>query len=327
MGNFFSGVALVLLFAALVAIIVRNVVIVPQAMQYVVERLGSFYAVWDTGLHIKIPFIDRIANKVTMKEQVIDFAPQSVITKDNVTMQIDSVVYLTFSDAKLLTYGAERPISAVENLTATTLRNIVGSMDLDSTLTGRDEINSQMRETLDLATDPWGIKIIRVEVKNIDPPKDVKDAMEKQMRAEREKREAILQSEGRKESQINIAEGEKRAAVLAAEAKAETIRMQAEAEAAAIKTKADAEAQAIRIVQNATADGLSAINESLGTTEAVIRYESLKTLETMADGKATKIIIPSELQGLAGTLTGLAEAVSTDEKPQMGKALKPASEE
>jgi len=312
MGNFFSSVALVLLFAALVAVIVRNVVIVPQAMQYVVERLGSFHAVWDTGLHIKIPFIDRIANKVTMKEQVIDFAPQSVITKDNVTMQIDSVVYLTFSDAKLLTYGAERPISAVENLTATTLRNIVGSMDLDSTLTGRDEINSQMRETLDLATDPWGIKIIRVEVKNIDPPKDVKDAMEKQMRAEREKREAILQSEGKKEAQINIAEGEKRAAVLAAEAKAETIRMQAEAEATAIKTKADAEAQAIRIVQKATAEGLGAISESLGTTEAVIRYESLKTLETMADGNATKIIIPSELQGRAGTLTGLTETVKTD---------------
>lgn len=310
------GILLTILFIVLVALIVRNVVIVPQAMQYVVERLGSFYTVWDTGLHIKIPFIDRIANRVTMKEQVIDFAPQSVITKDNVTMQIDSVVYLMFSDAKLLTYGAERPISAVENLTATTLRNIVGSMDLDATLTGRDEINAQMRETLDLATDPWGIKIIRVELKNIDPPKDVKDAMEKQMRAEREKREAILQSEGKKEAQINIAEGEKKAAVLAAEAKAETIRMQAEAEASAIKTKAEAQAEAIKAVQSATADGLKSINDSLGTTEALIRYESLKTLEAMADGKATKIIIPSELQGLAGTLAGLTEIVGHTENAE-----------
>ena len=288
--------------------VIKNIVVVPQAKAYVVERLGTFSAVWHTGLHIKLPFIERIANKVSLKEQVIDFAPQPVITKDNVTMQIDSVVYMMYSDPKLLTYGVENHMSAVENLTATTLRNIIGDMELDETLTSRDIINSKMRSILDEATDPWGIKITRVELKNIMPPRDIQESMEKQMRAERERREKILQAEGEKKSAILLAEGEKESTILRAEAKKAAAILEAEAVRESTIKKAEGEAEAIMKVREATAQSLYRLKQA-EADEAVIRIRSLEALEKMADGQATKIIIPSDLQGLAGTLAGLSEIV------------------
>lgn len=298
----------IIVIVGLIIVIKNIVVVVPQAKAYVVERLGTFSAVWHTGLHIKLPFIERIANKVSLKEQVIDFAPQPVITKDNVTMQIDSVVYMTYSDPKLLTYGVENHMSAVENLTATTLRNIIGDMELDETLTSRDIINSKMRSILDEATDPWGIKITRVELKNIMPPRDIQESMEKQMRAERERREKILQAEGEKKSAILLAEGEKESTILRAEAKKAAAILEAEAVRESTIKKAEGEAEAIMKVREATAQSLYRLKQA-EADEAVIRIRSLEALEKMADGQATKIIIPSELQGLAGTLVGLSEMV------------------
>ena len=296
------------LVAFLLVVIIKNVRIVTQANAYVVERLGAFHSVWGTGLHIKIPFIDRIANKVSLQEQVVDFAPQPVITKYNVTMQIDSVVYLMYSDPKLLTYGVEHPMNAIENLTATTLRNIIGEMELDETLTSRDTINSKMRAILDEATDPWGIKITRVELKNIMPPRDIQESMEKQMRAERERREKILQAEGEKKSAILLAEGEKESTILRAEAKKAAAILEAEAEREARIKRAEGEAEAIMKIQEANAQSLYRIKQAQAD-DAVIRLRSLEALEKLAEGQATKIIIPSDLQGLAGTLAGLSEVV------------------
>ncbi len=281
-------------------VIVRNIKIVPQAHAFVVERLGAYYATWGTGLHIKIPFIDRIAKKVSLKEQVVDFPPQPVITRDNVTMQIDTVVYFEITDPKLYTYGVERPLSAIENLTATTLRNIIGDLELDSTLTSRDTINDKIRIILDEATDAWGIRVIRVELKNILPPREIQDAMEKQMKAERERRARILDAEGEKRSQILVAEGLKESAILKADAVKESkIR------------EADGEAQAILAVQKAYADALKMLNEA-APTDKVIALKSLESLQKVADGKATKIIIPSELQGIATMATTFKEVFSTD---------------
>ena len=276
-------------------LIIPNVKIVPQAMTYVVERIGSYHGTWRNGLHFKIPFVDRISNKVTVKEIVKDFAPQPVITKDNVTMQIDTVVYFQITDPKLYTYGVENPINAIENLTATTLRNIIGELELDQTLRSRDIINSKMRSILDEATDPWGIKVNRVEVKNIIPPRDIQDAMEKQMRAERERREKILQAEGEKKSSILIAEGEKESAILRAEAKKESQIRIAEGEAEAVLKLKQAEAEGIKLLKEAKADN------------AVLTLKSYETLATVANGQSTKIIIPSELQNLATFGTTLNE--------------------
>ncbi len=281
-------------------VIVRNIKIVPQAHAYVVERLGAYYTTWNTGLHIKIPFIDKISKKVLLKEQVVDFPPQPVITRDNVTMQIDTVVYFEITDPKLYTYGVERPLSAIENLTATTLRNIIGDLELDSTLTSRDTINDKIRIILDEATDAWGIKVIRVELKNILPPREIQDAMEKQMKAERERRARILDAEGEKRSQILVAEGLKESAILKADAVKETkIR------------EAQGEAQAILEVQQAYADALKLLNEA-APSDKVLTLKSLETFEKVADGKSTKIIIPSELQGIAGLATTFKEVFDTD---------------
>ena len=290
-------VFVVILIVFLLAIIVANIKIVPQAHAFVVERLGAFHASWGTGLHVKIPFIDRIAKKVSLKEQVIDFPPQPVITKDNVTMQIDTVVYFQITDPKLYAYGVENPISAIENLTATTLRNIIGEMELDHTLTSRDVINSKIRVVLDEATDAWGIKVNRVELKNIVPPKEIQDSMEKQMKAERERRAKILDAEGEKRSAILIAEGEKESAVLRAEAVKETKIREAQGEAEAVLT-----------VQRAMADAIKLMNEA-NPSEQVIAIKSLEAFEKAADGKATKIIIPSNIQSLAGLATSLKELV------------------
>ena len=290
-------VFVVILIVFLLAIIVANIKIVPQAHAFVVERLGAFHASWGTGLHVKIPFIDRIAKKVSLKEQVIDFPPQPVITKDNVTMQIDTVVYFQITDPKLYAYGVENPISAIENLTATTLRNIIGEMELDHTLTSRDVINSKIRVVLDEATDAWGIKVNRVELKNIVPPKEIQDSMEKQMKAERERRAKILDAEGEKRSAILIAEGEKESAVLRAEAVKETKILEAQGEAEAGLT-----------VQRAVADAIKLMNEA-NPSEQVIAIKSLEAFEKAADGKATKIIIPSNIQSLAGLATSLKELV------------------
>ena len=278
-----------------VLVVLPNVKIVPQAKSYVLERLGSYQETWNNGLHIKIPFVDRIANIVTLKEIVKDFAPQPVITKDNVTMQIDTVVYFQITDPKLYTYGVEYPISAIENLTATTLRNIIGELELDQTLTSRDIINSKMRSILDEATDPWGIKVNRVEVKNILPPKDIQEAMEKQMRAERERREKILQAEGEKKSSILIAEGEKESAILRAEADKEAQIKRAEGEAEALLKIKTAEAEGIKLLKDAQAD------------QSVLTLKSYETLARMADGQATKIIVPSELQSIATMGTTISE--------------------
>ena len=287
----------VVLIVFVLAVIVANIKIVPQAHAFVVERLGAFHASWGTGLHVKIPFLDRIAKKVSLKEQVIDFPPQPVITKDNVTMQIDTVVYFQITDPKLYAYGVENPISAIENLTATTLRNIIGEMELDHTLTSRDVINSKIRVVLDEATDAWGIKVNRVELKNIVPPKEIQDSMEKQMKAERERRAKILDAEGEKRSAILIAEGQKESAVLKAEAIKETKIREAQGEAEAVLT-----------VQKAVADAIKLMNEA-NPSEQVIAIKSLEAFEKAADGKATKIIIPSNIQSLAGLATSLHELV------------------
>lgn len=290
----------------LMILIISNIRIVPQSNAVLIERLGTYVATWQTGLHVKLPFIDRIANTVSLKEKVLDFPPQPVITKDNVTMKIDTVVYMQITDPKLYTYGVENPMTAIENLSATTLRNIIGELELDATLTSRDVINTKMRSILDEATDPWGIKVNRVEVKNIMPPEAIREAMEKQMRAERERREKILIAEGQKQSEILVAEGAKQSAILKAEADKEARILAAEAESAAIVKKAEGEAEAIRQVQEATAAGLKMIKD-VGADEAVIKLKSLESLEKAADGKATKLIIPADFQNLAGVVASISE--------------------
>ena len=289
-------------------IIVSNITVVQQSKAYVIERLGAFQSVWGVGLHFKVPFIDRVARRVSMKEQVLDYPPQPVITKDNVTMQIDTVVYFQITDPKLYCYGVEQPMMAMETLTATTLRNIIGDLELDQTLTSRDVINTKMRAILDEATDPWGIKVNRVELKNILPPQDIQNSMEKQMKAERDRRQAILQAEGQKKSAILIAEGEKESAILRADAEKQAAILKAEAEKEAAILKADGEAQAIRTVQQALADSLGMLNEK-APNEQVIKLKSIEAMEKVADGKATKIIIPSQMQSLVGLANGLVEGV------------------
>ncbi len=302
---------ILILIAVVIILIVSNIKIVPQAHAFVIERLGAYNTTWGTGLHIKIPFIERIAKNVTLKEQVVDFPPQPVITKDNVTMQIDTVVYFEITDPKLFTYGVEHPMSAIENLTATTLRNIIGDMELDESLTSRDTINTKMRAILDEATDPWGIKVNRVELKNIIPPAGIREAMEKQMKAERERRESILRAEGEKKSAILVAEGEKAAAILQAEADKEAQILKAEAEKEAAIRIAEGQAQAILEVQKATADGIKMLNDAAPTNQ-VLTIKSLEAFEKAADGKATKIIIPSEIQGIAGLASSIIETVKKD---------------
>ena len=286
---------IIFLIMLLAIVVVANIKIVPQANAYIIERFGGYSETWQVGLHIKVPFIDRISKKVNLKEQVVDFPPQPVITKDNVSMQIDTVVYFQITDPKLFTYGVERPMMAIENLTATTLRNIIGDLDLDATLTSRDTVNTKMRAILDEATDPWGIKINRVELKNIIPPKEIQNAMEKQMKAERERRESILRAEGEKKSAILLAEGEKESAILKAEAKKQ----------AAIR-EAEGQAEAIVKVQTAVAEGIRRINEA-SPSQGYIALKSLESLEKLSDGQSTKIIIPSEIQSLAGLATSVKE--------------------
>ena len=303
------AIVLGILLLIILIVVISNIKIVPQASVYVVERLGTYAGTWETGFHIKTPFIDRIAKKVSLKEQVVDFAPQPVITKDNVTMQIDTVVFYQVTDAKLFTYGVERPMSAIENLTATTLRNIIGEMELDSTLTSRDTINTKITATLDEATDKWGIKVNRVELKNILPPREIQDAMEKQMKAERERREAILRAEGEKHSQMMGAEGEKESAILRAEAEKESAILRAEGGREQKIREAQGEAEAIRMVQTAFAESLRLLNDA-NPSDSVIRIKGLEAFSKAADGKATKIIIPSEIQSLAGLATSFKEFVT-----------------
>lgn len=308
-----AGTIFMIIIILLIVYIVTSCVrIVPQAQAYVIERLGAYNGTWSVGMHFKVPFIDRVAKKVLLKEQVVDFAPQPVITKDNVTMRIDTVVYYQITDPKLYAYGVDNPIMAIENLTATTLRNIIGDLELDSTLTSRETINTKMRATLDEATDPWGIKVNRVELKNIIPPTEIQNAMEKQMKAERERREAILRAEGEKKSSILRAEGHKESTILEAEAEKEAAILNAEAKKEAMIREAEGQAEAILKVQTATADGLRAIREA-GADEAVIKLKSLEALEKVADGKATKIIIPSEIQNLAGLVTSIKEVAAQPE--------------
>ena len=290
-------------------VVLSCVRIVPQAQAYVIERLGAYNGTWSVGLHFKIPFIDRVSRRVLLKEQVVDFAPQPVITKDNVTMRIDTVVYYQITDPKLYAYGVDNPIMAIENLTATTLRNIIGDLELDATLTSRETINTKMRATLDVATDPWGIKVNRVELKNIIPPAEIQNAMEKQMKAERERREAILRAEGEKKSSVLIAEGHKASMILEAEAEKESAILKAEARKEAMIREAEGQAEAILKVQQATADGLRAIKEA-GADDAVIKLKSLEAFEKAADGKATKIIVPSEIQSLAGLVSSVKEVAT-----------------
>ncbi len=292
-------------------VLIANLKIVPQAQEYVVERLGSYKATWQTGVHFKIPFIERIAKKVSLKENVVDFPPQPVITKDNVTMQIDTVVFYLVSDPKLFTYGIDRPIAAIENLTATTLRNIIGDLDLDATLTSRDVINTKITAILDEASDKWGIKVTRVELKNIMPPREIQEAMEKQMKAERERRESILQAEGRKKSQILVAEGEKQSQILKAEAEKETAILLAEAEKEKQIREAEGQAQAIMMVQKANADALKLLSEA-DPSMKVLTLKSYEALTEVANGRSTKIIIPSEIQNLAGLVTSLKEVAEDD---------------
>jgi len=292
--------------AFILLLIIGNIRMVSQSNAFVIERLGAYNVTWGTGLHVKVPFIDRIAGRVSLKEQVADFAPQPVITKDNVTMMIDTVIYMQITDPKLYTYGVINPMSAIENLTSTTLRNIIGELELDETLTSRDMINTRMRTVLDEATDPWGIKVNRVEVKNIAPPKSIQEAMEKQMRAERERRESILKAEGEKQSAILVAEGQKASAILKAEAEKAAAILQAEANKEAAIREAEGEAQAILNVQKATADGLIMIKE-VGADSALIKLKSLEALQKVADGQATKIIIPSDIQNMAGLVTSITE--------------------
>ena len=297
-------IAAVVVLALLV--VARNVRAVQQSQAYVVERLRAFNVVWNVGVHLKWPFVERVASRVSLKEQVLDYPPQPVITKDNVTMQIDTVVYFQITDPKLYTYGVEQPMVAMETLTATTLRNIIGDLELDQTLTSRDVINTRMRAILDEATDPWGIKVNRVELKNILPPQDIQSSMEKQMKAERDRRQAILQAEGTKKSAILIAEGERESAVLRADAEKQAAILRAEAEQQAAILRADGEAQAILAVQKALADSLALLNEA-APNDQVIKLKALETMQKVADGKATKVIIPSEIQGLAGLAAGLVE--------------------
>ena len=301
-------IAGIVLFILLFVIVISNIAVVQQSRAYVIERLGAFQTVWGVGLHFKIPFIDRIARRVSLKEQVLDYPPQPVITKDNVTMQIDTVVYFQITDPKMYAYGVERPMAAMETLTATTLRNIIGDLELDQTLTSRDVVNTKMRAILDEATDPWGIKVNRVELKNILPPQDIQNSMEKQMKAERDRRQAILQAEGQKKSAILIAEGEKESAILRASAEKEAAILKAEAERQAAILKAEGEAEAIRQVQQALADSLAMLNEK-APNDAVIKLKSIEAMQKIADGKATKIIIPSEMQGLVGLANGIVEGV------------------
>ncbi|MBD9185198.1 MAG: paraslipin [Clostridiales bacterium] len=298
--------AIVLVLALL--ILIGGISVVQQSRAYVIERLGAFYQVWGTGMHWRFIFLDRIARKVSLKEQVLDYPPQPVITKDNVTMQIDTVVYFQITDPKLYCYGVEQPMMAMETLTATTLRNIIGDLELDQTLTSRDVINTKMRAILDEATDPWGIKVNRVELKNILPPQDIQNSMEKQMKAERDRRQAILQAEGQKKSAILIAEGEKESAILKADAEKQAAILRAQAEKEAAILKADGEAQAIRSVQQALADSLEMLNEK-APNDAVLRLKAIEAMQKVADGKATKIIIPSEMQGLVGLAQGVVESV------------------
>lgn len=299
-------VALVVVLILVVLILVSCIKIVPQAHAYVVERLGAYQQTWSVGLHLKVPFLDKVAKRVVLKEQVVDFAPQPVITKDNVTMRIDTVVFFQITDPKLFAYGVENPIMAIENLTATTLRNIIGEMELDQTLTSREVINTKMRASLDIATDPWGIKVNRVELKNIIPPAAIQDAMEKQMKAERERREAILRAEGEKKSTVLVAEGKKESAILEAEAEKQSAILRAEAQKEKMIREAEGEAEAILKVQQATADGIRMIREA-GADESVLKIKSLEAFEKAADGQATKIIIPSEIQGLAGLASSVKE--------------------
>ena len=325
-----AGISLIIILCLIVIVIICSTIkIVPQAHAYVIERLGTYQATWSVGLHMKMPVIDKVAKKVTLKEQVVDFAPQPVITKDNVTMRIDTVVFFQITDPKLFSYGVENPIMAIENLTATTLRNIIGDLELDETLTSRETINTKMRSSLDVATDPWGIKVNRVELKNIIPPAAIQDAMEKQMKAERERREAILRAEGEKKSTILVAEGEKesvileaeaskQAAILKAEAEKQAAILQAEAEKEKRIKEAEGEAEAILKVQQANADGIRFIREA-GADQAVLTIKSLEAFEKAADGKATKIIIPSEIQGIAGLTSSIVEVAKSTEAAAISK--------
>ena len=312
--SFGGAIGILILCVFLLVVAASCVKVVPQASAMVVERLGGYLATWSVGLHVKMPFIDRVARRVNLKEQVIDFKPQPVITKDNVTMQIDTVVFSQITDPKLYAYGVENPLMAIENLTATTLRNIIGDLELDETLTSRELINTKMRALLDVATDPWGIKVNRVELKNIIPPAEIQDSMEKQMKAERERREKILQAEGEKKSTILVAEGKKESAILDAQAEKEAAILRAEAKKEAMIREAEGEALAILKVQEANAQGIRLIKEA-GADSAVLQIKSLEAFTKAADGKATKIIIPSEIQGLAGSLSALSEVVKdTEEK-------------
>ena len=301
----------IVILVIIVIVVLSCINVVPQAKAYVVERLGGYQTTWGVGIHFKVPFIDRVAKRVVLKEQVVDFAPQPVITKDNVTMRIDTVIFFQITDPKLYAYGVENPIVAIENLTATTLRNIIGELELDETLTSRETINTKMRASLDSATDPWGIKVNRVELKNIIPPAAIQDAMEKQMKAEREKRESILRSQGEKESAILVAQGKKEAAILDAEADKAAAILKAEATKEATIREAEGQAQAIMAVQKAKADGIRMLNEA-GATEQVIQLKSLEAFERASDGRATKIIIPSEIQSLAGLVTSVKEVAKND---------------
>ena len=313
------GTALIIILCLIVIVVICSTIkIVPQAHAYVIERLGTYQATWSVGLHMKMPVIDKVAKKVTLKEQVVDFAPQPVITKDNVTMRIDTVVFFQITDPKLFSYGVENPIMAIENLTATTLRNIIGDLELDQTLTSRETINTKMRATLDEATDPWGIKVNRVELKNIIPPAAIQDAMEKQMKAERERREQILRAEGEKKSAILIAEGNKQSVILEAEAEKASQILRAEAKKEATIKEAEGQAQAILAVQQANADGIRALNESMPSNQ-VITLKSLEAFTKAADGKATKIIIPSEIQGIAGLTSSIVEVAKSTEADAISK--------
>lgn len=318
-GGIIGAVVLVLIAVGLIALAVANIKIVPQSKAYVIERLGAYSQTWGTGIHFKIPFIERIAKIVSMKEQVVDFPPQPVITKDNVTMQIDTIVFFQITDPKLYAYGVENPIKAIENLSATTLRNIIGEMELDHTLTSRDIINSKIRSILDEATDPWGIKVNRVELKNILPPPEIQDAMEKQMKAERQRREAILRAEGEKASKVLVAQGQKESQILAAEGDKQAAILHAEAVKEAKIREAEGEAEAIRTVQQAEADAIRMINES-APGDALIALRGLEAFAKAADGKATKIIIPSQIQSLAGLVTSAAELVKDVENRKMEKS-------
>ena len=302
-------VVFIILLLIVVGVLASCIKIVPQAHAYVVERLGAYQGTWGVGIHFKVPFIDKVARRVLLKEQVVDFAPQPVITKDNVTMRIDTVVFFQITDPKLYAYGVENPIMAIENLTATTLRNIIGELELDQTLTSRETINTKMRASLDVATDPWGINVNRVELKNIIPPAEIQNAMERQMKAERERREAVTRAEGEKKASVTVAEGQKEAAILEAEAAKEAAILRAEAEKESLIRKAEGEAMAILKVQQATADGLRMIKEA-GMDEAVLKLKSLEAFEKAADGQATKIIIPSDIQNMAGLAAGIKEVLT-----------------